>query len=366
MLTSRRQVALVCCGDVMTGRGVDQILAHPGDPALREPLVKDARVYVGLAEEINGAIPRPVDPWWLWGDALAVIEATRPDLRLINLETSITISDDFAPGKAVHYRMHPANIGCLTVARPDICTLANNHILDFGVRGLRETLTTLASAGITAVGAGLNSWEAAHPATVRAANGTRMTVLGLAMLSSGVPQSWASTLDRPGINLQSTTAIARTVAGIREAKAASDIVVVSVHWGSNWGYEIPPDQIRLAHELVDAGADFIHGHSSHHPRPAEVYRGRLILYGCGDFITDYEGIGGHHEYREDLRLLYLPVFEATGEFAAMTIVVLQARQMRLDRAGARDLRWTQSTLDRISRPLGARIRHGQDGTLDCR
>ena len=141
------------CGDVMTGRGVDQILPHPGDPRLREDSIGGALGYVALAEAANGPIPRPADPAWPWGDALAVLADVAPDVRLINLETSITRSGDFAPGKLVHYRMNPANVACLTVARPDVCALANNHVLDLGRSGLAETLETLAWAGLRAAGA---------------------------------------------------------------------------------------------------------------------------------------------------------------------------------------------------------------------
>ena len=120
-------VRLLLCGDVMTGRGVDQILPHPGDPTLQERYVHDARRYVGLAEAVNGLIPRPVDFSWPWGDALHIIDDAAADLWLVNLETSITRSDDYEPGKAVHYRMNPANLPCVAAADVDICTIANNH-----------------------------------------------------------------------------------------------------------------------------------------------------------------------------------------------------------------------------------------------
>ena len=75
-------------------------------------------------------------------------------------------------------------------------------------------------------------------------------------------------------------------------------MVASVHWGSNWGYDIPREQTVFAHRLIDeAGVDIIHGHSSHHVRAIEVYKDRLILYGCGDFLNDYEGISGYEEFR---------------------------------------------------------------------
>jgi poly-gamma-glutamate synthesis protein (capsule biosynthesis protein) len=125
-------VRLFLSGDVMLGRGVDQILPHPVDPALAEPYVRDAREYVALAEAVNGPIPRPVDPSYPWGEALDVLERAAPDARIVNLETAVTAGGERAPGKPLHYRMHPANLPALTVARPDVCVLANNHVLDHG------------------------------------------------------------------------------------------------------------------------------------------------------------------------------------------------------------------------------------------
>jgi poly-gamma-glutamate capsule biosynthesis protein CapA/YwtB (metallophosphatase superfamily) len=140
-------VTLFACGDVMPGRGIDQILPHPGDLELREHYAGDANAYVRLAERANGPIPRPASFSWPWGDALPVLEKAAPAVRVINLETSVTRSADFAPGKAVHYRMSPDNLPGVAVARPDVCALANNHVLDFGQQGLRETLGSLARAG---------------------------------------------------------------------------------------------------------------------------------------------------------------------------------------------------------------------------
>jgi poly-gamma-glutamate capsule biosynthesis protein CapA/YwtB (metallophosphatase superfamily) len=78
-----------------------------------------------------------------------------------------------------------------------------------------------------------------------------------------------------------------------------DLIVVSVHWGPNWGYDIPHQQRRFAHALIDkANVSIIHG--QHHLKAIEVYRDRLILYGCGDFLNDYEGIKGYEEFRDDL------------------------------------------------------------------
>src|SRR5690606_31723745 len=133
---------------------------------------------------------------WPWGDALEVLDHAAPDVRIVNLETSVTRSDEFAPGKAVHYRMNPANLPALSVARPDVCVLANNHVLDFGRSGLAETLDTLAGAGLATAGAGSDLDQAREPASVPLRAGGRVLVFGLGMPSSGIPPDWAATPDR--------------------------------------------------------------------------------------------------------------------------------------------------------------------------
>jgi poly-gamma-glutamate capsule biosynthesis protein CapA/YwtB (metallophosphatase superfamily) len=361
-----RAVEVLLCGDVMTGRGIDQILPHPGDPELHERFVRDARRYVELAEAVNGPIPRPVDFSWPWGDALRAIDEAAPDLRLVNLETSVTRSDDYEPGKAVHYRMAPENVSCLTVANVDVCILANNHVLDYGIDGLVETLDVLASTGIGTVGAGRTGDDARTGLTVESGP-AKVTVLAVGMPSSGVPAQWAAAADRPGVNVvakASDAAAANLLDQISAAKGREDLVVVSVHWGSNWGYDVPRGDVRLGHRLIDAGADVVFGHSSHHPRPIEVYRGKLILYGCGDLIDDYEGITGYEEYRDDLRLLYFVTLDAeTGRLSALRMMPFQARQMRLGRAPERDSKWLADVLSRTSRRFGSRIGVAPGGLL---
>jgi poly-gamma-glutamate capsule biosynthesis protein CapA/YwtB (metallophosphatase superfamily) len=360
-------VTLFLCGDVMLGRGVDQILPHPGDPTLRESYVRDARTYVELAEKVNGPIPRPVDLTWPWGSALPILAEFQPDVRVVNLETSITHSDEFAPGKAVHYRMNPDNVGCLTAARPDVCVLGNNHVLDFGRRGLVETLDTLAAAGLPAAGAGHDLEQALQPAVVPVTGGVRVLVYSFGTPSSGVPLDWAAAADEPGVSVVaalSTRAASRIVARIRDVREPGDLVVVSIHWGSNWGYDVPGEQIHFARALIDGGVDVVHGHSSHHPRPVEVYRGKLILYGCGDFVDDYEGITGYEEFRDDLRLMYfVSVQPGDGTLARLTVVPLQARQLRLHPASPADAEWLRAALHDVSRGFGTRVRLGPDRRL---
>ncbi|OIJ92489.1 CapA family protein [Streptomyces colonosanans] len=363
-------VTLFLGGDVMLGRGVDQILPHPGDPALRETYIHDARSYVGLAEVANGPIPRPVGFRWPWGEALPVLDDAAPDIRVINLETAVTQDGEFAPGKGVHYRMNPANLPCLAAARPDVCALANNHVLDFGRRGLDETLDALAEAGLRTAGAGRNAAAARRPAIVPLNTGGRVLVFCFGMPSSGIPHGWAATEERAGVDFvagPSATAAESFADRLRQVRQPGDITVASVHWGANWGYDVSRAEVHFAHALVDAGADVVHGHSSHHPRPLEVYRDRLVLYGCGDLVDDYEGIGGYERYRDDLRLLYLVSLEPdTGRLADARIVPLQARRMRLEHASAEDAEWLRTVLDTYSRDMGTRVGRGPDGTLVLR
>ena len=110
-----------------------------------------------------------------------------------------------------------------------------------------------------------------------------------------------------------------------------DAAVVSVHWGPNWGHETGQDQRAFARSLIDeANVSIVYGHSSHHPKGIEVYRDRLILYGCGDFLNDYEGIGGYEKYRGDLALMYfVDLMSASGSLSGVEIVPLRIRRFQL-------------------------------------
>jgi poly-gamma-glutamate synthesis protein (capsule biosynthesis protein) len=216
----------------MTGRGVDQILPHPGNPKLHESNVQDAREYVALAERVNGPIRRPVDFPYVWGDALDELNRAGVDARVANLETSVTSSDDAWPGKGIHYRMHPRNVGCITAAKIDYCGLANNHVLDWGHRGLDETLRTLDQAGIAHAGAGRTAADVERPAVIDVGSQHRLLIFACATGSSGVPRDWEATRDRPGVrllpNLSTDTARGLT-AQLRQTRRAGDVAIVSIN-----------------------------------------------------------------------------------------------------------------------------------------
>jgi poly-gamma-glutamate capsule biosynthesis protein CapA/YwtB (metallophosphatase superfamily) len=357
-------VTLFVCGDVMTGRGIDQVLPHPSDPLLHEPYVRSALDYVELATRAHGPIPRPVDFAYPWGDALAELVRAAPEVRIVNLETAVTRSDDRLP-KGINYRMHPANVPVLEVAGIDVCVLANNHVLDWGASGLVETLETLRSASITTVGAGRHAAEAAVPAILELPGGRRVVTFALGSVTSGIPQDWAASAKRPGVNLLEKKALREIAASIEHVKRPGDVVVGSLHWGENWGYGIPRQQHELAHALVDeAGVDIVHGHSSHHPKGIEVHGGRPILYGCGDFLNDYEGISGYEAFRGDLVLMYFVSFDPfAGKLVRLEMTPLQIRRFRLHRAPMEDARWLRDTLQRECAKLGTHVKPAPDGRL---
>jgi poly-gamma-glutamate capsule biosynthesis protein CapA/YwtB (metallophosphatase superfamily) len=342
---------LCLAGDVMTGRGIDQVLPHSAPAELYEPYVRSARDYVALAERASGAIARPVAFDYVWGDALDAM--AHADARIVNLETAVAARGEPWRGKGIHYRMHPRNVACLAAARIDCCVLANNHVLDWGYEGLADTLEALHAAGIRTAGAGRDAREAAAPAVLEPLPGKRLLVLACAAESSGVPPDWAAGAG-PGVNFLAGLPPQALCADVRALRRPGDTLVVSIHWGANWGYGVSDAERRFARALIDAGADLVHGHSSHHPKPLEFHRGRPILYGCGDLLNDYEGISGYESFRPELAALYFFSAQTPGE---LELVPFRVRRFRLERASAEEARWLAATLGLESR-AGALVAHG--------
>jgi poly-gamma-glutamate synthesis protein (capsule biosynthesis protein) len=356
---------LLLSGDVMLGRGIDQILANRNTPEIYEPFCRSALDYVALAETRNGPIPRQVAPAYVWGDALP--EMLAADVRIINLETAVTCCDVPAP-KGINYRCHPANLGCLTAAHIDCCVLANNHVLDWGEDGLIETLQALDAAGLGYCGAGRDLDQAEASAILQLPSGGRAIVYAFGMSSSGVPPSWAAGPDRPGVNHLSDydATFERLASLIASEKRSGDIALVSIHWGPNWGYDVDDELQHFARRLIDeAGVDVVHGHSSHHPKAIDLWHGKPILYGCGDFLNDYEGISGHDSFRPDLVLAYRIELDPDGRCSALDILPFRIEKFRLRRASAEESEWLAATMDRECRKFGGHVAN-EENRLEIR
>ncbi len=346
------------CGDVMLGRGIDQIQMQSAPPQIHEDYLKDARTYVKLAESESGHIPRNVSANYVWGEALNVFKQRKPDIKIINLETAMTLSESYFP-KGINYRMHPANVSILEEAGIDVCALANNHILDWGVQGMRDTITSLESADILFAGAGKDKDEAQAPAVIETKEG-RVLIFSLAHILSGVPEEWGATDLKPGVffisNFNQHT-VNEIAALIKRYKQKKDLVVLSIHWGSNWGHDIPADHREFAHALIArAGVHILFGHSSHHPRKVEVYNGCPIFYGCGDFINDYEGIKSHKEFRGDLVLAYfVDVQIFPYKLNSINLDCLMLKHFQLVRPPLKDVKWMFNTINEVSEGYKAQL-----------
>ncbi len=364
---SSSRVKLFLCGDVMTGRGIDQALQENVDPILYESYVKDARDYLLLAEQENGPIKDPVSYKYIWGDAIKIWEENSPQFKIINLETSITTNADPWPGKGIHYRMHPENVKALSAAGIDHCSLANNHTLDWGRQGLLETINTLDNADIAYSGAGKNEQEAKKPSVLDIDNG-RVLIFSYGSPGSGIPREWAAETGVSGVNYLpdlSKKTLEKIKINVDQVKQQQDIVIFSVHWGGNWGYQISEDKQKFAHQLIDmAGVDLVFGHSSHHPMGIEVYNEKLIIYGAGDFINDYEGISGHEDFRGELTLMYFPELDpGTGDLLSLKMIPMEIKNFKLHKAKANDAVWLEQVLDRESKKIGTSVRREADNSL---
>ncbi|CAH1779254.1 unnamed protein product [Owenia fusiformis] len=349
VMRTSQNISVFMVGDVMLGRGIDNILSMSCDPKLYESYVKDANVYVTLAIRANGPLPpkdeRKVD--YVWGDAIDILASEQPDVKIINLETSVTTSATPWPYKGINYRMHPSNVGVITSANIDCCVLSNNHVIDWGYSGLDETLKVLRNSGLRTCGAGNDIDDARKPAIIDVPHKKgRILVFGIGDGSSGIPVAWKAKKSQSGVNYVDVgseaelTKIREQVNGI---KKPGDIAVMSVHWGGNWGYEIKKEHKQFAHNLIDTcNIDVIHGHSSHHPKAVEIYNGKLILYGAGDFINDYEGIGrsDYTMFRHDLSLMYFAKFDVnSGEVKELKMVPTQIKKLRVNRADEKDVQY---------------------------
>ena len=291
----------------MLGRLIDQLLpTHVDEPS-------EARIVDSIRRSRLSL--RDYSPESPWGNTLTVLKLG--SLNIINLETSVTTHPVPWPDKVFNYRMHPGNISALKAAGITFVSLANNHTLDFGVEGLVETVVTLSSNNIQFAGAGRSAAEARRPATVPLTlwqgfecypSDHTVDIFS----ASDHPRDWGSV---PSFHLIDYTA--QTKARLKDlithhnADSKSSLKIFSVHWGPNYAWR-PSAEIReMAHFLIDECAiDVVHGHSSHHVQGLERHGGKLIIYGCGDFVDDYALTP---EYRNDLSAIWrLNVEEVDG------------------------------------------------------
>jgi poly-gamma-glutamate capsule biosynthesis protein CapA/YwtB (metallophosphatase superfamily) len=240
---------------------------------------------VMLGRLVNEALSR--EPFgYPWGDTISLLQ--KADFRMCNLECAISDRGEpwsFTP-KQFHFRSDAKNVETLSAAHIDAVSLANNHALDYGYVALDDTVRILDKARIQHVGAGHTMTEAEQANTLEI-NGTK---IGLLAFTDNEPD-WEASSHRPGvfyvpIDLSDERAT-HLLNVVKYTKRGVDTLIVSAHWGPNWGYQPSAEHIPFAHALIDSGADIVFGHSGHVFRGIEIYKQRLILYCTGNFVDDY-------------------------------------------------------------------------------
>ncbi len=230
------------------------------------------------------------------------------DIAFVNLEAPLTVRGIRAE-KQNTLRADPSLIEDLKDAGVNIVGLANNHMLDYGLDGLADTLAALESGGILQVGAGPNINAAREPVVADGPGGK----VGFIAFASTLPQGFAASPDRPGVAPIHVTAafvvenplaqeqpgtpppvitiplamdLEATVEAVQALKRRADFVMVSAHWGVSGQDAVMDYEREVGHALIDAGADLIFGHHPHRLHGVEYYREKPILYSVGNFVFE--------------------------------------------------------------------------------
>ena len=247
----------------------------------REPTGEPVTLAFGGDVHFEGAIESRLsaDPATTFGPIANVLR--RADLAVVNLETAITERGTPA-AKDFTFRAPPSALTALKEAGVDVATMANNHGLDFGPVGLRDSLAAARAARFPVVGVGRNADEA-YRAWQTTVKGQRIAVIGATqVLDSNLAAAWTAGDDKPG--MASAYQEAQLLAAVKAARASADTVVVDLHWGREL-VNCPIDRQRaLAPKLIAAGADVVVGSHAHILLGGGYLRGAYVHYGLGNFV----------------------------------------------------------------------------------
>jgi poly-gamma-glutamate synthesis protein (capsule biosynthesis protein) len=295
-----------------------------------------------------------------WGDLGPVLHSV--DAFLINLECAITngvVRWHNGHYKPFYFRADPGAIETLRLGRVDFASLANNHIQDFGPKGMLDTIEVLDLAGIAHAGAGRDAHAARAPAilTVR---GHRIAIVAFA----DYPQAWAAMSDSPGLNFTSCgiddEAFEPVASAVAEARTAADLVIFSIHWGPNMRDHPSAEFRHFAHRVLDAGATVFWGHSAHVVQGVEWgERGRVILYDTGDLVDDY---AVDRYLRNDLGALF-QLYVHGDVVNEVRLVPVRIDRMQVNLASDDDRQWFTRRFEALCRDLGSGAVARPDGSI---
>lgn len=216
------------------------------------------------------------------------------------------------------FRADPRAIEGLTRAGFDVMSLANNHAYDWGAPALLDTQERLRAAGILPVGAGANDLEAHYPVLVDC-GGVKLAFLAYVNIE---PKEATAAPDKPGVAWLEPE---RVMADIRFARPLADVVIVALHWGVEYATQPQREQVALARQMIDAGADLVVGGHPHVVQPLEPYQGRWIAYSLGNFVFDQKAPGTHRGLMLQVKLTDKQI----SEVKPIPIVIDRTFQARL-------------------------------------
>ncbi|MDD6038945.1 MAG: CapA family protein [bacterium] len=202
------------------------------------------------------------------------------DILMINNECTYSTQGEPLPGKAYTFRADPKNVQILHELGVDIAGIANNHVCDYGMDALVDTIETLEQAQMPYVGAGRNLTEAKRP-WYFVANGKKIAIVAATQIERSYNYTKEATDDTPGV--LKTLDATKYVEVIAHAKQTSDIVIAFVHWGTEGTNYFEADQVELAQKFVAAGADAIIGGHTHCLQGISYIEGVPVIYSLGNF-----------------------------------------------------------------------------------
>lgn len=207
-------------------------------------------------------------------------EMNNADVFVVNNEFTYTTRGEPLEGKAYTFRANPDRVDSIIALGTDLVTLANNHVWDYGLIGLTDTLDTLESKDLSYVGAGRNLTEAMRP-QYYIANGRKIAIVNATQIERSYTYTRQATEDTAGVLKTLDSTLFCNV--ISQAKKNADAVIVCVHWGTEGNAHYGADQVRLAADFVNAGADAVVGGHTHCLQGIEYIEDVPIYYSLGNY-----------------------------------------------------------------------------------
>ena len=275
----KENVSIAVTGDVMFARNMPNVLSLDSSP------------FSGVSDVVSNV-----------------------DLLITNFENAATTSGDALKGD-VPLKCDPSYVPLLKANNNTVASLANNHAYDYGETGMKDTISYLKEAGITPMGAG-ETEEEAHQAVTQDINGRKITILNYMDSNNFAEYSYDvmpyANGSHPGYSAYDSADAQKQIAENND----SDLIIAYLHFGNEYSNSPNEDQIRIAHELIDYGADVVIASHPHVTQGIEMYDGKPIFYSLGNFIFDQSNPATHSAY-----FVKIDLIGGTGECTVYPIYI---------------------------------------------